>query len=161
MAEIDIQFFSYSCQYSVRSVKQGISGHIVHRSKPFTFEYSPKDFCDIQIRRIWWQEEKKQPSFFQNRSKFPYEFTSVYLDIIQYEESIFLYPERNSIKKICNLVGGDTFSRTESLIAVVTVYHAEYIQSERLLGRDKNILSSELPSIGHISFRAYMASSPK
>lgn len=45
----------------------------------------------------------------------------------------------------------------KNLIAVVAVYHAEYIQSERLLIGDKDIFSPELPTIRHIPFHAYMA----
>ncbi len=156
MGEIDIKFFSQSCQCSVGGIQQGISRHIVRRSDPFSFEYAPKGLCNIQMRRIWRQEEKKQPSFFPYGSEFPYEFTSMYSGIIQYKKSVFLHLEGKAVKKVCCFISSDTFCRIETLITVVAVYHAEYIQPERLLRRDKNIFSPELPAIGDISFRAYM-----
>lgn len=156
MGEIDTKLFSQSSQSSVGSIQQGIIGHITRRSEPFSFEYAPKGLCNIQMRRIWRLEEKKQPSFFPYRSEFPYEFTSMYFGIIQYKKSVFLYLEGKPVKKVSHLISSDTFCRIETLITVVAVYHAEYIQSERLLRRDKNIFSLELPAIRNISFRAYM-----
>lgn len=157
MGEIDIKFFSQSGQGSVGSIKQGIGGHIVRRPEPFSFEYAPKSLCNIQMWRIWRQEEKKQSSFFPHRPKFSYEFASVYFGIVQYEESAFLYLKRKTVKKICNFIGSDTFRRIEPLITVVAVYHTEYVQSERLLGGDEDVLPPELPAIGNISFCAYVA----
>lgn len=157
MAEIDIKFRSHRCQRSIRSVKQGICGDIIRRSEPFAFEYAPKSFRNVQMWRIWRQEEKKQSPCFPNRSEVFHEFGPVHFSIVQYEKSIFLYPEGNLVKEICHFIGGDTFGRIETLIVVVAVYHTEYIQSERLLRGDKDIFSPELPAIRHISFRAYMA----
>lgn len=157
MTEIDIKFRFHRCQSSIRSVKQGICGDIIRRSEPFAFEYAPKSFRNVQMWRIWRQEEKKQSPCFPNRSEVFHEFGPVHFSIVQYEKSILLYPEGNLVKEICHFIGGDTFGRIETLIVVVAVYHTEYIQSERLLRGDKDIFSSELPAIRHISFRAYMA----
>lgn len=64
-------------------------------------------------------------------------------DVIQHGESVFPYPERKPVEEIRNLVGSDTFSRTEALIVIVAVYHAEDVQSEEFLGMDKDILFPE------------------
>ena len=81
----------------------------------------------------------------------------MYFSIIQYEESLFPYPERKSVKEIRDLVGRYAFSRAETLIVIVAVYYAEDVQSEDFLGRDKDIFSPELPAVWHVSFRAHMA----
>lgn len=62
-------FRSGRCQCSVRSIKQGICGHIIRRSETFTFGYSPRGFCHVQMRRIWRQGEKGQSSCFPDRSE--------------------------------------------------------------------------------------------
>lgn len=146
MTEIDIKFRTNRRQGSTRSVKQKISGDIIRRSYPLAFEYAPKSFRDVQMRRIWRQEEKKQSPCFPNRPELFHEFEPVHLGIVQYEKSVFLYPVGKPVKEICHAIGHDTFGRTKKLIAVVAVYHAEYIQSERFLRGDKNVFSPELPT---------------
>ena len=157
MCKIDIKFSPERCQSSVGSIQQGFCVHIVRRPKPFAFEYAPQCFRNVQMRGVWGQEEKEQPSLFPNGPKLVYEFAPVYFSIVQYEESVFLYPERKPVEEICDLIGRNAFSRTETLIVIVAVYHAENVQPEEFLGRDKDIFSPELPAVWHVSFRAYMA----
>ena len=157
MCKIDIKFISDRRQSPIGSIKHGICGHVVRRSEPFAFEYAPQCFRNVQMWGIWGQEEKEQYSLFPNRPKLAYEFAPVYFSIIQYEESLFPYPERKSVKEIRDLAGRYAFSRTETLIVIVAVYYAEDAQSEDFLGRDKDILSPELPAVRHVSFRAHMA----
>ncbi len=107
------------------------------------------------------QEEKEQSSLIPNRSKLTYEFALVYISIVQYEESVFPYSERKPVEEICDLVGCNASSRIETLIVFVAVYHAENVQPEEFFGRDKDIFSSGLPAVWHISFRAYIASDSK
>lgn len=154
MGKIDIEFRTNCSQCSVRGIKQGICRHIVCRSEPFAFEYAPKGFCYVQMRRGRRQEEKKQSSFFPDWPEFSHELASVYPSVVQDDKSVLLYPERKAVKEVCDFIGNDVFSRTETVITIVAVYHAEYIESKRLLRRDKDIFSWELPAIRHISFRA-------
>ena len=88
---------------------------------------------------------------------FDYKSASVYFSVVQYEESVFPYSEREPVEEICDLVGRDAFCRTETLIVIVAAYHAEDVQPEDFPGRDKDIFTPELPAVWHISFRAYMA----
>ena len=157
MCKIDIKFISDRRQSPIGSIKHGICGHIVRRSEPFAFEYAPQCFRNVQMWGIWGQEEKEQYSLFPNRPKLAYEFAPVHFSIIQYEKSLFPYPERKSVKEIRDFAGRYAFSRTETLIVIVAVYYAEDAQSEDFLGRDKDILSPELPAVRHVSFRAHMA----
>lgn len=156
MCKIDIKFSPERCQSSVGSIQQGFCVHIVRRSEPFAFKYAPQCFRNVQMWGIWGQEEKEQSSLLPNRPKFAYESAPVYFSIIQYEESFFPYPERKPVKEIRDLVGRYAFSRTETLIVIVTVYYAEDVQSEDFLRRDKDIFSPELPAVWHVSFRAHM-----
>lgn len=157
MCKIDIKFSSECRQSPVGSIQHGICGHIVCRSEPFAFEYAPQCFRNVQMRGIWGQEEKEQSSLFPNGPKLAHEFAPVYFRVIQNEESVFPYPERKPVEEISDLVGRDAFSRIETFIMIVAVYHAEDVQPEDFLGRDKDIFSPELPAVWHVSFRAYMA----
>ena len=157
MCKIDMKFRSNCRQSSVGDIKQGICGHIVRRAEPFAFKNAPQCFRNVQMRGVWGQEEKEQPSLFPNRPKPAYEFAPVYFSVVQYEESVFPYPERKPVGEIRDLAGRDAFSRIETLIVIVAVYHAENVQPEEFLGRDKDLLSPELPAVWHIAFRAYMA----
>ena len=157
MCKIDIKFISDRRQSPIGSIKHGICGHIVRRSEPFAFEYAPQCFRNVQMWGIWGQEEKEQYSLFPNRPKLAYEFAPVHFSIIQYEKSLFPYPERKSVKEIRDFAGRYAFSRTETLIVIVAVYYAEDAQSEDFLGRDKDILSPELPAVRHVSFYAHRA----
>lgn len=154
MCKIDIKFSCDRRQSPVGSIQYGICGHIVLRSEPFAFEYAPQCSCNVQMRGIWGQKEKEQSSLFPNGSKPAYEFAPVYFSVVQNKESFFPYPERKPVEEICNLVGRDAFSRTETLIVIVAVYHAEDVQPEDFLRRDKDIFSTELPAVWHVSFRA-------
>ena len=156
MCIIDMKFHSNCRQSPVGGIKQGLCGHIVRRSEPFAFEYAPQCFRNVQMRGVWGQEEKEQSSLFPNGPKPAYEFAPVYLGVVQYEESLFPYPERKPVKEIRDLASRDAFSRTETLIVTVAVYHAEDVQPEVFLGRDIDLLSLELPAVLHISFSAYM-----
>ena len=120
--------FSSDCrQSSVRGIQQGFCGYIVRRPEPFTLEYAPQSFRNVQMRGIWGQEEKEQPSLSPHRSKLAYEFASVCFSVVQYGESLFLYPERKHVGEIRGLVSRDASGRTETLIVIVAVYHAEDI----------------------------------
>ena len=161
MCKVDIKFSSDRSQSPVGSIQQGFCRHIVRRPKPFALEYAPQCFRDVQMWGVWRQEKKEQSSLFPHGPKFVYEFAFVYFSVVQYEESLFSYPERKPVEEICNLVGRDAFSRTETLIVIVAVYHAEDVQPEDFLGRDKDVFPPEQPAVRHISFRAYMAFVPE
>lgn len=157
MCKINIEFSPHRRQCSVRSIKQGFRGEIVCGPEPLSFKYSPKGFRYIQMWRVWRQEEKEQSTFFPYRPEFFHELISVYPGIVQDDERVFLYPERKAVEKVRYFSGRNVFCRAESVIAVISAYHTEYIKPERPLGRHKDILTPELPAIRHISFRAYMA----
>ena len=76
--------------------------------------------------------------------------------IIKYNECVLTDAERKTINKVGNFVGRHVFSGRESLIPVITVYHAKDIESQSSFGRNIDILTAELPSIWYISLGANM-----
>ena len=64
--------------------------------------------------------------------------------------------ERHTVKKVGDLICGHVLCRSESLIPVPAVYHAEYIEPETSFRGDVDFFTAELPSVWHISICADM-----
>lgn len=63
MREVNEQSFSHRRQRSVRGVEKRVRTHIVLKSDPFSFQYSPKCFRNVQVRGIRRRIEKEKTSF--------------------------------------------------------------------------------------------------
>lgn len=157
MAKVDVEFGTQCSQCSIGRIEQGICGKIIHRSEPFALEYSPQCFCNIQMWTIWRKEKEKQTTLLPYRTKFLHEFTPMNACIIKYNKCVLTDAERKTIYKVGNLVGRHVVSGRESLIPVITVHHAEDVESQSSFGRDIDILTAELPSVWYISLGANMA----
>lgn len=157
MGKIDNEFISDCRQCSVCSIEQGVSGDIVRRSEPFTFEYAPQRFGDVEMWAIWRQEEKEQSSFLPYRSEFSDEFPAMNAGIVKDNKSVFFNTKRKSVEKVHNFVRSNALLRGKALMAVVPVNHSEDIEPMRPLGRDEGILTAELPAVRHVSFGTDMA----
>ena len=129
---------------------------IVLRSDPFGLHYPPQGFCKVQVRGIWRKVKQGKPQFLSQCSQFPYFLVPMYARIVKHDERISFYAQGKVIEVFNDLVCINAFSRSESMIAVVTVYHAEDVDSLCLSGRDIHILLTELPAVRHITFGAYM-----
>ena len=152
MGKIDIEFRTNSSQSTIGCVKQGVCGKIIHRSEPFALEYSPQSLSDIQMRAVRWKKEDEQASLFPYRAKFLHEFTPVYAGIVKHHECILTDTHRQSVKKVRDFVSRHILRRGEPFISVVSVNHAEDIESEASFRWDIYILSTELPAIRYITF---------
>lgn len=128
-----------------------------HRSEPFALKDSPLGLCNIQMWTIWRKEKEKQTTLLPYRTKFLHEFTPMNTCIIKYNKCVLTNVERKTIYKVGYLVGRHVFSGRESLISVITVHHAEDVESQSSFGRDIDILTAELPSIWYIFLGANMA----
>lgn len=157
MCKVDIEFRTKWSQCSIGRIKQGVCGNIIHRSEPFALEDSPQCLCNIQMRTVWRKEEEKQAPLFPYRAKFPHKFTPVHTCVVKYNKRVLADTERKPIKKVSDLVGGHILSGGESFIPVISVYHAENIESQSSFGRNIDILAAELPSVWHISLGADVA----
>ena len=80
----------------------------------------------------------------------------MYARIVKHDERISFYAQGKVIEELNDLVRVNAFSRGESMIAVVPVYHAEDVDSLCLWGMDIHIFVTELPAVRHIAFGAYM-----
>ncbi len=89
MFEINRDSFANICQRSVYSIEKCIFRNIVLRSDPFALEYSPKDFGNVQLRRIWGKIEKVQSTFFPKVAQLLYFPVSVNRGIVKNNKCIF------------------------------------------------------------------------
>lgn len=157
MGKIDIELRSKCCQSTVGCIEQGICGAIIRRSEPFAFEDSPERLGDIQMWTVRWEEEEIQSTFLPYRTEFPHKLASVDACIVKDNISVFTDTERKSVKKVGNFVSGHILSCGESFISIVSVYHAENVESQTSFRGNVDILIAKLPSVWHISLGADVA----
>lgn len=77
MCKTNNEFYSDSRQCSVCRIEKGGNGDIDHQSEQLPFEYVPRCFGYVEIRAVWRQEEKKQPTALPYRFEFCDKSTAV------------------------------------------------------------------------------------
>ena len=157
MSKVDMNFSAKCRQCPVRGIEQIVSGEIIRRSEPFSFEYTPKSFCDIQMWTVWWQEKEEEAMFLPYRSEFGDKFAPVYPGVVKNQKRIFGYPHGQAIEIIRHFIHRDAFVCGKTFIVVVPVNHPEDVEPVSPLGRAADFLPTELPAIRHISLGADMA----
>ncbi len=151
------QCISNRSQRSVGCVEKHVCTHIVLRSDPFSFQYSPKCFRNIQVWRIWRQIEEEKPSFLPYGTQLPYFIITMNRSIVKHHKRVFEYTQRKCIEEIHDLVSVDTFGGSESLILVLFVNHSEDVEPCASLRCNAHILPWQLPAVRNISFGTNMA----
>ena len=148
--------FPHIRQASVDSVRQCILIKIIRWVKPFLFEFSPKSFGDIQMRRVWRQEKQIQLSFLPIRNSFLHCFGFVYPGIIQYKKCRFFYFKRKFIQKINNKFRINVFLRDVVPAFTLSAYESETVELVGLFAEKANILSWKLPAVRNVSLAAHV-----
>ena len=156
MFKFNSQGIPDSRQCPIDGVKEVIATCIVLRSDPFGLHYPPQGFRKVQVRGIRRKVKEEKPTFLPQCSQFPYFLVPMYARIVKHDERVSFYAQGKVIEVLNDLVRVNAFSRGESMIAVVPVYHAEDVDSLCFLGRDIHIFVTELPAVRHIAFGAYM-----
>ena len=156
MFKFNSQCIPDSRQCPIDGIKEVITTSIVLRSDPFGLHYPPQGFRKVQVRGIRRKVKEEKPTFLPQCSQFPYFLVPMYARIVKHDKRISFCAQGKVIEVLNDLVRINAFSRGESMIAVVPVYHAEDVDSLCLLGRDIHIFVTELPTVRHIAFCAYM-----
>lgn len=156
MFKFNSQGIPDSRQCPIDGIKEVVATCIVLRSDPFGFHYPPQGFRKVQVRRIRRKIKEEKPPFLPQYSQFPHFLVSMYARIVKHNERVFPDGQGKGVEELNDLVRVNAFSRGESMIAVVSVYHAEDVDSLCLLGRDIHIFVTELPAVRHIAFSADM-----
>ncbi len=157
MRVVNKQCISNRSQRSVGCIEKHVCTHIVLRSDPFSFQYPPKCFRNIQMRRIWGKIEKEKPSLFPYGTQLPYFIITMNRSIVKHHKRVFEYTQGKYIEKLHDLVGVNTFGGGESLILVLSVNHSEDVEPCASLGCNAHILTRQLPAVRNISFGTNMA----
>ena len=145
MFKFNSQGIPDSRQCPIDGVKEIVATCIVLRSDPFGLHYPPQGFRKVQVRGIRRKVKEEKPTFLPQHSQFPYFLVPMYARIVKHDERISFYAQGKAIEVLNDFVRINAFSRGESMIAVVPVYHAEDVDSLCLLGRDIHIFVTELP----------------
>ena len=96
---LNIQSFSYVSQRPVGGIEKHVRTHIVLRSYPFPFQYSPKCFCNVQMWGIWRKEEEEESSVFPYRPEFLYPPVPVHCGIVKHDKGVLADAKGKVIKK--------------------------------------------------------------
>ena len=155
--EVYMQPFSYIRQSPIGGIEKHVRSYIILWSNPLTFENTPKSLRNVQLWRIWRQKKEEKPSPFPYGTEFLYLLVPMYRGIVKDDKCIRFQIERHFIKETYHLVGCHLLKCSKTFIAVVTVYHSKDIETCNSLGRNINILPSQLPAVRDISFCTSMA----
>ena len=157
MFELNSDTFSNIRQGPVDGVEKSVFRNIILWSDPFSLQDSPKRFGNIQMRRIWRKIEKKQPTLLPKVTQFLYFSVPMYRSIIKDNKCIFFNFERESVEKINDFIGIDTFRGAESVVLVIAIYHSKDVEPVCLQRRNIYILILKLPSVRNIPLGTDMA----
>lgn len=153
----DLDLMSYSSQSPVCGIEELFSRDVILWSEPLGLQYSPKCLDDVEMWRVWRQEEQIQTTPFPNLPQFGSLSAPVYRSIVKHDDRFLLDCEREPVKKVNHLRGADIVLCGESVINIVTADHTEDIQTRCFLGGYMHVLSLELPCIGDVPLGADMA----
>lgn len=144
------QFFSDGCQGSVGCIEKGVFIHVVRMPYPFSFQYPPKCFGNVQMRGVRGQVEKGKSSSLPIGLRFLYFIVTVDGGIVKYNKGVLVYPKRECIGKSHNFICGDALGGGEAVIPVIAVDHPEDILPWGSLGWNVYLLPGQLPAVGDI-----------
>ena len=154
---IDTQSISNVRQCSVGGIEEHVCTCVILWPYPLPFQDSPERFSNVQMRGIWWKEKQEKSSAFPYGSEFLNPLVPMHCSIVKHDKGVLSDTEGEIVKETDNLVCRHPLGSGESLVLVVTGDHAENVESCDPLGRNEHVLSIQLPTIWHISFRTGVA----
>ena len=156
---IDTQSISDVRQCSVGGIEEHICTCVILRSYLFSLQDSPKRFCNVQVRGIWWKEKQEKSSVFPYRSEFLNQLVPMHCSIVEHDKGVRVLSDAEGeiVQETDNLVCRHPLGSGESLVLVVAGNHAENVESCDPLGRNEHVLSFQLPTVWYISFRTGVA----
>ena len=158
MGVINKQRCSNRSQCPIGGIEESVSGCVILWAYPFAFQHAPERLCEVEMRRIRRQIEKEETSTFPHWSHLLDGAASVDTCIVKHDDNVSCFrPEGQPVEKVRHHVGCYATPRGETLVAVVPGCHSEDVEPGNLLGRDEDILTTELPAVRHVAFRADVA----
>ena len=155
MRVVNEEGFSDSGQGPIGCVEEGIGGLVVLRTYPLSLEYAPQRLSNVEVRRVGREVEEGKSPALPDGPQLLHEFASVDAGIVKHDDGVpFPRPEGQPVDEVRQRLVGYAAHRREALVSVVPCGHAEYVESGYLLGRDVDILTLELPSVGDVPIGA-------
>jgi hypothetical protein len=146
-----IQYFFHISQGSVCSVERIVFANVILRSYPFSLEFPPKSFGQVEMWRIRRKKEDEKPSILPNPSITHHLFSPMNFGVIKQDNGLFLASKGQGVKIPDDFVGVDGFGCGKSIKIGVSVYNAKAIESVFLVGSNVIILFFKLPPIRHMA----------
>ena len=157
MGKIHYIILSDSLQYSVGCVKEDLCILIGLWLNPFTLQYSPERFRNVQLWGIW-RKIKDEQSPFSPFFPFFLDFSSTMNTcIVKDEDGLFGYAFGKFIQIRHDFILSDVFLGSKPMEFIISAYKSEKIQASSLSGRNEYVLILELPAIRNIPLRTDMA----
>lgn len=149
--------FSDICQASVGSVEQFVFFEVVIGLEPFFFEFSPKGFCQVQLRGVRRQEENKKPSLLPKLHAFTDDFRSVHPCAVKDDKRLFADLKGELLQLLADKTSVDVLLGCSPMALVVAAYQAKTVDLVPFFRRDADFFAGELPAVRNVPFRANMA----
>ena len=158
MRVVDEQRSSDGGQSPVSGVEEGVCGLVVLRAYPLALKDAPQSLRNVEVRRVRREVEEEKPSALPNGPHLLHGLAAVDAGVVKHDDGVPLPgPEGKHVEEVRQPVCGYAAPRREAFVSVVPCGHAEYVESGRFLGRDMDVLSRELPSVGDVALGADMA----
>lgn len=157
MRIVNVQSFPNLCQGPVCGIEKSVRTQVIQWPDPFTLQYSPECFGNVQMWGIRRQIEKEKSSFLPNGAHLLYFMISMNSSIVKNHKRVLIYTERECIEKTDHLLCGNALHSGEPFILVLAAGHSKDVESCVFLRWDAYLLSGQLPTIRNISFGTDMA----
>ncbi len=123
---------------------------------PFSFQYTPKSFGDIEVRGVRRKIEYVETSVLPSLNTLLYLAALVDSGVIQNDYGLLADAKREVFHKFDEPVGVYVLLGGETMVNTIAVNHSEDVESSAFVYGHTEILIFEFPCIRHISFGAYM-----
>lgn len=156
-AIIDPVSISNAVQNLMGGIEECACVNIMAWLNPFCFEDPPQRFGNIQMGRVWRKVEDIEASLSPFLNHLFHSAACMDARIVKNDEGWPCDCQRDIVDKFRHILSLYTLTACKTMIDIVPAYHTEYIEPGGFHGRDKDILSGELPAIRDISQCADMA----
>ena len=124
---------------------------------PFSLQYPPKGFGNIEVRGVRREVEYVKASVFPSLKAVLCLSALMDSGVVQDHHSFLADAKREALHKFDEFVGVYVLLGGEAVVNAVAVNHSEDVEPAAFAGGHAEILVFEFPCIRHVSFGAHMA----
>lgn len=135
---------------------EGVSIGVVLWVNPLAFHDSPECLGDVEMRRVCREIEDEESSFLPIPDSLLERLAPVDVGVVEHDEGHLLDCLGIIVKEVHHHLGVDGSDSLESVVLVVPACHAGHAYARPFLGRDEDVLTLQMPCVGHIAAGAEM-----